>query len=216
MPVSAVPGSVPGMSNTTRVWTRLDTTGIDLAFLAEDNGLRARGTVVAADPFPHTCRYELTTDSGWATTSLEVVTEGASWSRRVRLRRDGTQWRVTTSEQGNLIKMLKAEKRRPVGLPGMEDPDRLAGALDVDLGAAPLFNSLSVRRLGLREAEPGTSHRIQVAWVLVPSLEVVAAEQTYTVLGPDRVRYASDRFTAELELDEQGFVTHYPGLARLA
>jgi|SRR5690606_22460319 hypothetical protein len=204
------------MPNTTRVWTRLDTAGTDLAFVTDDNGLRARGAVVAADPFPHVCRYELTTDPNWATTSLEVVTEGDGWSRRVRLRRDGTEWRVTTSEQGNLMRVLKAAKRRPVGLPGMEDPSRLTGVLDVDVGAAPLFNTLPVRRLGLQEAPEGTSHRIQVAWVLVPSLEVAAVEQTYTALGPDRVRYTSDRFTAELELDPQGFVTHYPGLARLA
>lgn len=95
----------------------------------------------------------------------------------------------------------------------MEDPDRLADAVDVDLGAAPLFNTLPVRRLGLLDAAPDTAHRLTLAWVLVPSLEVLASEQIYTVLGPQLVRYASGTFTAELELDGGGYVIRYPGLA---
>jgi len=46
-----------------------------------------------------------------------------------------------------------------------------------------------------------------------PSLEVVAARQTYTALGEGRVRYESGSFKADLTLDEQGYVVHYPGLA---
>ncbi len=67
-----------------------------------------------------------------------------------------------------------------------------------------------------RTAPAGTEHTLTVAWVLVPSLEVVAARQTYTALGPGRVRYASGTFTAELEIDADGYVMHYPGLARRA
>jgi len=52
-----------------------------------------------------------------------------------------------------------------------------------------------------------------MAWVLVPSLEVIANEQTYTVLGSGKIRYSSGTFSAELSLDAEGYVTHYPGLA---
>jgi hypothetical protein len=52
-----------------------------------------------------------------------------------------------------------------------------------------------------------------MAWVTVPTLEVLPSGQTYTALDGPRVRYRSRAFTAELELDERGFVTHYPGLA---
>ena len=31
-------------------------------------------------------------------------------------------------------------------------------ALDIDLSASPLFNILPIRRLGLQDAAPGTSH----------------------------------------------------------
>jgi hypothetical protein len=201
---------------TTRFWTRSDTTGCDHALLDDRAGLRARGTAIAATPLPHTCRYELVTDDRWQTTRVEVTAEGAGWARGARLTRAAGQWRVTTSEQGDLNRALAAAGRPRVGLPGIEDPDRLVSAVDVDLGGAPLFNTLPVRRLDLLSAAPGTEHRLTMAWVLVPSLEVLPAEQTYTSLGDQRVRYESGSFTAELALDRDGFVIHYPGLAELS
>ena len=50
----------------------------------------------------------------------------------------------------------------------------------------------------------------------VPSLEVVAARQTYTALGGNRVRYQDDSFAADLTLDDSGYVVAYPGLAARA
>jgi hypothetical protein len=83
----------------------------------------------------------------------------------------------------------------------------------VDVAALPLFNSLPIRRLRLTGAEPGVAHRLNVAYVLVPSLEVVQADQIYTGLGPGRVRFSSESFSADLDVDPAGYVTHYPGLA---
>jgi hypothetical protein len=195
------------------LWRRLDTVGVDHALISDRRGLHARGVAVAADPVPHTCRYEVFTDDGWAVAHLDVVTEGGGWLRSVRLERAAGRWRVTTAEQGDLDAVLRAAGHAGGMLPGTEEPERLADAIDVDLGAAPLLNSLPVRRLGLRDAPPGTSHTIRVAWVLVPSLQVIAAAQEYTALGAGKVRYSSDSYTAELDLDADGYVTHYPGLA---
>ncbi|MGH2800799.1 MAG: putative glycolipid-binding domain-containing protein, partial [Thermoleophilaceae bacterium] len=54
-----------------------------------------------------------------------------------------------------------------------------------------------------------------MAWVDVPSLEVSRSRQRYEPIGARRVRYVGldDGFTAELDLDADGFVLHYPGLA---
>ncbi|TDB72084.1 putative glycolipid-binding domain-containing protein, partial [Micromonospora sp. KC723] len=145
-----------------------------------------------------------------------VEAEGAGWHRRVRLDRGGDGWRVTTGEEGDLGAALRASGHPPAGLPGTDDPGRLYEALDVDLSGSPLFNTLPIRRLGLAGAASSTAHRITVAWVLVPSLTVVPAEQVYTALGLDRVGFASGTFRAELTLDDDGFVTHYPGLAERA
>jgi hypothetical protein len=83
------------------------------------------------------------------------------------------------------------------------------GALDVDLALSPLTNYMPAARLG---DEP-RDHLM--AWVDVPSLEVSASPQRYEPLGRRQVRFVSvdGDFTAELDLDADGFVLHYPGLA---
>ena len=195
------------------LWTRTDTAGAEHALVDDGHGLTAHGTQLAADPIPYTCRYRLATDPEWVSVRLEVEVEGAGWRRSVRLERATRRWRVTAAEQGDLDAALAASGHAPAGLPGVEDPDRLADALDVDLGGSPLFNTLPLRRLGLPAAPAGTSHRIDVAWVLLPSLTVLPTQQTYTGLGPDRFRYASDGFSAEVDVDPDGYVVRYPGLA---
>jgi hypothetical protein len=198
------------------LWRRTDTTGIEQVMLDDRSGLHARGVLVAAVPVPFGCRYELYTDDTWATARFEATVEGAGFLRTVRLERAVGRWRVTASEQGDLDATLVAAGRSRGAIPGAEDPSRLAVALDMDLGYSPLTNTLPVRRLGLLDAQPGTAHIVEVAWVLLPSLEVVASTQRYAKLRDGRVRFTSGSFTADLELDANGYVVHYPGLAERA
>jgi uncharacterized protein len=192
------------------LWTRTDTAGAEHVTFDDRRGLTARGVQVAIDPIPYACRYELYTDEGWATARFEATAEGAGWLRTVRMERAAGRWRVTTAEQGDLDAALRAAGRAASApLPGIEDPDSLADAYDVDLYASPLTNTLPLRRVGLVDVS------ITAAWVLLPSLAVVASEQTYTVLGDNRVRYASGTFRADLDLDAGLFVTNYAGMARL-
>ncbi|WP_329106397.1 putative glycolipid-binding domain-containing protein [Micromonospora sp. NBC_01699] len=195
------------------LWNRTDVPGADHVLLDDRRGLLARGVALAVDPLPYTCRYELTTDENWAAVRLEVSVEGAGWLRSLRLERAAGRWRASTAEQGDLDGALAVAGAPGAGIPGIEEPDRLVDALDVDLGGAPLFNTLPVRRLGLRNAAPGTVHRITVAWVLVPSLLVVPSEQVYTALAGGNVRFRDDDFEADLGLDADGYVVSYPGLA---
>jgi uncharacterized protein len=51
--------------------------------------------------------------------------------------------------------------------------------------------------------------------VLAPSLEVVQADQIYTLLRDGVVRFANETFSADLIVDDDGFVADYPTLARL-
>jgi uncharacterized protein len=192
------------------LWRRLDAPGTEHVLVDDAAGLHARGTMTAGTPVPFVCRYELYTDDAWVTARFEATVEGAGFRRVVRLERAASRWRVTASEQGDLSATLAAAGHPRAGLPGAEDSDRLRSALDVDLGYSPLTNTLPVRRLAL---SPGTSQSVDVAWVLLPGLEVVPSTQTYTALGPDRIRFTSGSFTAEIALDADGYVVHYPGLA---
>jgi hypothetical protein len=186
-------------------WQRTDATGGEFAGFDDRRGLHARGQAFSAEPTLYSCRYELMTDESWAGTRFEITAEGAGWLRTLRMERAAGRWRVTTAEQGNLEK---------AHFPGLEDPDRLADVLDLDLYNSPLTNTLAIRRLGLLGKPAGTRHTITAAWILLPSLAVVLDEQTYTVLGPGRLNYASDGFTADIDIDDSGFVVNYPGLAR--
>ncbi|MEU4238936.1 putative glycolipid-binding domain-containing protein [Actinoplanes sp. NPDC026619] len=195
-------------------WERKDATGVEHALIDARNGLYARGTVLVVKPIAYTCRYELRTDPAWASAHLDVTTEGAGWTRSVRLELAARRWRVVTAEQGDLDAVLSAAGHARAGLPGIEDPDQLFGVHDVDLGGSPLTNTLPIRRLELLKAEVNVSHRISAALVLVPSLEVMQVDQIYTPLDNGRVRYASETFSADLTVDDDGFVVDYPGLAK--
>ena len=89
------------------------------------------------------------------------------------------------------------------------------GVVDVDLGFSPLTNLMPVRRSGL--AERDGAEDFVMAWISVPELEVTGSEQRYEHVRPGVVRYVDrgpfEGFTAELELDEDGLVVRYPGLA---
>ena len=102
-------------------WERRDTSGAEHVLVDTISGLRARGTALAVDPIPYSARYELQTDPAWATTSLDVRTEGGGWSRSLRLEAEAGRWRVTTSEQGDLDAALterRACRRRAAGQRG--------------------------------------------------------------------------------------------------
>ena len=87
----------------------------------------------------------------------------------------------------------------------------LEGADFFDLGFSPLFNSLPVRRDGLHRG--GAPRDYAMLWIEVPSLAVERSAQRYEPLHPGCVRFSDASFSADIELDEDGFVVSYPGLA---
>ncbi|GIG56715.1 hypothetical protein Lfu02_10870 [Longispora fulva] len=188
-----------------RAWQRVEPPGTELALFREHAGLTAEGSAVVGGEMPYVVRYSLATDELWRTRRLDVDVTGVGWRRTARLEHAAGRWRVATGEEGRLDGSVA----------GIDDPDRLDEAVDVDLGLSPLTNTLPVRRLDLLSAPVGVKHKLTMVFVRVPTLEVFPHEQTYTVLGPGRIGYTSLGYTAELGLDDHGYVTHYPGLATL-
>ena len=90
----------------------------------------------------------------------------------------------------------------------------LVGANDVDLSASPVTNALTIRRLGL---EKGQTSEINAVYIRFPDLELSLERQRYTCVEVGR-RYifeAADlSFRAEIETEESGLVTLYPGMFR--
>jgi hypothetical protein len=70
--------------------------------------------------------------------------------------------------------------------------------------------------MNLLDAAIGTSRTVVVAWILLPSLEVIESSQTYRVVGDHQFRFTSGAFSADIDVDDQGYVLRYPELAERA
>jgi hypothetical protein len=192
------------------VWERAQGLGMELADVSMGDGtLSARGVAIGTRPLPYRLEYELATADGFVTTSLRVSAQGAGWRRSLVLGRGaGGAWTVAAEADGE------------VGLdPPGGDPAPLLGALDCDLGLSPLTNTMPVLRHRLLDG--GGPVDLLMAWVAVPDLSVVPSAQRYTGHRADAglaaaavVTFESGGFRADLELDRDGLVRDYPGLAR--
>lgn len=169
--------------------------------------LRARGTILVGSgelvgpDGPYRVDYELDTERDLATHRLVVRAEGAGWRRELWLRRDPDgRWTCRRLTEPDVHETALAEVRE------------LAGALDADLVSSALFNTMPIRRSGLHE-QPGTRHFL-MAWVSIPDLTVTPSRQTYGHVRPGVVSFGSEGgFTAEVEVDAEGYVTRYPSVA---
>ncbi|GAA3068730.1 putative glycolipid-binding domain-containing protein [Streptosporangium carneum] len=183
------------------VWMKDE--GAEYAEVNLGTELTAVGVAIGTDPEPYRLEYTLRTLPGYVTELLSVRVHGADWHRALDLRRSAHgSWSCETKEEGRLE-----------GPPPGGDMNVLNGALDCDLGLSPLTNTMPVLRHGLAECAGQVD--LVMAWVRVPHLHVVRHPQRYTHLAPNRVRYESENFGAELAFDDDGIVTDYPGLARL-
>jgi hypothetical protein len=97
-----------------------------------------------------------------------------------------------------------------------ELPD-LSEARDIDIENSPLTNTMPILREGFQSGGDGN---FVMAFVTMPTLRVAPSPQRYEHVrtGDDGsvVRYISrdGDFTADLELDQDGLLVHYPSLAR--
>jgi uncharacterized protein len=174
-------------------WTWLPDQGEgaeEFRFRATATGLSARGHVVATlEGAPLAASYEVTTDAAWATRGVRVEVKGGAG---VDIRSDGAgHWHHAS---------------------GQAIPE-LDGCIDPDISMTPFTNTVAIRRLGLRIGEAA---EIKVAYILVPDLSLRAAPQRYTRLADRLWRFEGldIDFSADLTVDEDGFVTEYPGLFR--
>lgn len=170
-------------------WRPLGGVGLEHCRLVETpEAITVRSVVIGDhDGYAFGARYELGLDPDWTfrTLHLERV-DGAS----VTLQSDG-RGRWIDGENHHLVE--------------------LDGCIDIDISATPLTNTLPIRRTRL---VPGEPQRFTMAWLPLDTLTPFVDGQIYTRFDDRHCRYqaADGSFEALLELDADGFVTHYPGL----
>lgn len=154
-----------------------------------DGGLDLSGVVIGVgDEARFGLTYRIRLDATWHTREAHLRTTSG---QMLHLESDGQgHWHVD----------------------GAARPD-LQGCIDIDIQATPLTNTLPIRRLDLKE---GKSLELRLCYIDLPELTVSVAEQRYMALGPSFYRFESldNGFTADLPVDEDGFVRDYPGLFR--
>jgi uncharacterized protein len=168
------------------IWRGLDSWRAESTFVrVEDDRLTAHGTQLG--PEPYRLDYQFRTAAEFVTERLELSLLHGGGLRRLLVVRDpdGT-WSADD---------------RPL--------PELHGALDCDVLASPIFNSLPVLRHGMGAG--GEPRDLVMAFVTVPELDVTRSEQRYTPLGDGRVNYASNGFSADIEFDDDGLVRVYEG-----
>jgi hypothetical protein len=174
--------------------------------LGED-GLRATGIQLGAEPAPFRVDYRLEAPQRYVTTELELSATAEGWSRHLLLTHDGSgAWKAEVTDSGDV----------PGGPWDGELPD-LSEARDIDIENSPLTNTMPILREGFQK---GGSGDFVMAFVLMPTLRVEASPQRYEHVSETEngsiVRYLSrdGDFTAELEIDGDGLLDFYPRLAR--
>lgn len=162
----------------------------EFSFRTTDRGREARGEVAATlEGKPLKASYLVEADASWRTRRVRIEVRGGS---TLEILSDGAgHWRR---------------------IDGTALPE-LDGCLDPDISMTPFTNTVAIRRLG---AKVGEAVEIKVAYILVPELSLRAAPQRYTHLSPELWRFdgLDIDFTANITVDEDGFVVDYPGLFR--
>jgi len=182
------------------VWSIDETDGFDACWASIDGTrLSVEGHAVGQRPASYWLTYRLETGDDFVHRLLVVESRWEGDAATLELRRDGGR------DPRDGAWTVDGEPR-----PG------LAAALDCDLMACPLTNTMPVLRHGLHRA--AGDRTFLMAFVQVPDLRVVANEQRYTHLEERGdgalVRYRSGGFQSDLTIDGDGFVVDYPQLGR--
>jgi hypothetical protein len=172
------------------MWRRLDNPGHEWARLYILGATPVlRGTAVfQEDRIAGRLDYKILCSPQWETLSAVVV--GWVGGEKVDLRIQKTPNRGWLSNGKSV--------------PGVE------ACPDIDLSFSPSTNLLPIRRLNL---QLGQEAEVRAAWLVFPDLGLRPLTHWFRRESRDRYFYRSDTgFSAELKVNEAGFVVDYPPL----
>ncbi|RPI34485.1 MAG: hypothetical protein EHM70_02705 [Chloroflexota bacterium] len=177
------------MDNHTILWRSLEWPGHEAARLeSHGSSWRLSGTAVfAEDHDPCRLDYQIVCDSGWRTLGASV----AGWA--------GIE---------NIDIRISVDPERRWWVNGVENPE-VAGCIDIDLNFSPSTNLLPIRRFNLATGE---SAGLTAAWLRFPGFHLEPLSQVYRRTGETIYRFESSggAFVRDLQVNQAGFVIHYP------
>jgi uncharacterized protein len=178
------------------VWRRLDRPGHEAVQLSKNGNLwEFTGSVVMIEGgVPCRLDYRIACGPDWVTHSAQItgwVGEDQEVDCHIRVDPEEGRWWLNEVEQ-----------------------PQVAGCIDLDLNFSPVTNTLPIRRL---ELSPGESGAVPSAWLRFPSFTLERLDQVYRRSGEWVYRYESGggSFRADLSVDSNGLVRHYPGVWKM-
>lgn len=174
------------------LWNRLDVAGSDACRISDRSGdwlIEGAAVFVHGKAVAH-LYYSIAVDAHWATKSASVSGWIDEKSVAIDLQPHGRDW---------------TQNQKPL--------NGVTGLLDVDLGFTPASNTNALRRLKLKVGEKAETMAVWLDtsdWAVKPLRQIYArrTEKTYFYASP------AHGYQAELEVDDFGIVTNYPGLWR--
>lgn len=177
------------------IWKGLDAdTEENCAISYIGDGITVRSEISGwANRQPVSAEYVIKLDNEWTVLEFQVTVQiGNSPARCYAMRRDASgNWK---------------------GFSGIDYPEYF-GCKYIDISLTPFTNTLPVNGLHLKEGE---TRDVDVVYMDVLENELRRERQHYTRMGRLKYRFANDNnFTADIDVDEDGFVTNYPELFEL-
>ncbi len=186
-------------------WAAVDEPRFELVEVTLHLGtLTARGTMLAGGVDPYRVDYHFDSGPAYITKRLVVTASARGWTRQIRIGRDadGT-WSIRRMAD-------------PPDAAIVVSPETLRDVRDCDVRFAPLFNTMPVLRARLHMGPGGVD--APSALVTLPDLSLLRLEQDYRhaalVTGGAVVSQRCGPRAADITFGDDGFVTHYPGVAR--
>ena len=128
-----------------------------------------------------------------------------------------SNWNVTEfdvkAQTGLAVKHYAMKYEKGAWLDNGSRKNKFDNCRFIDITLTPLTNSLPINNLPLNVG--GTSE-IEVVYIDVLERDIRVDKQWYTKLGEQKYRFKNSfGFTADIDVDNQGFVTAYPQLFKM-
>lgn len=172
------------------IWKGLAAESLEHCCIYYKDLISVRSSIIGHHQFlPFKMDYEIELDQQWVIRSFLIRSSLFNMDQTLSLKHDGYgKWYGESKEWKTL-----------------------EGCMDIDISVSPFTNTLPINRL---RPSIGESNAIDVVYIDIPSFRISKASQQYTHIGEHVHRFtnAEGDFTADIQVDNDGLVVHYPGL----
>ncbi len=172
------------------LWKGLAAESLEYCSIYYKDTITVRSSIIGHHQYlPFKMDYEIELEQNWVIRSFLIKSSLFNMDQTISLRHDGYgKWYGESKEWKTL-----------------------EGCMDIDISVSPFTNSLPINRL---RPKMGENNDIDVVYIDIPSFRISKASQHYLRIHKNTHHFtnADGDFTADIEVDDDGLVVHYPNL----